>query len=326
MEKRKLGYSGIEIHPMIFGGNVFGWTVDERSSFHLLDAFTDAGFECIDTADVYSKWAPGNTGGESENIIGKWMKHKGNRDKVIIATKVGAEMGPGKKGLSRKYILEAVESSLIRLHTDYIDLYQTHYDDFSVPLEETLEAYSHLVQQGKVRTIGASNISGERLLASMQCSKDHGFPAYEALQPLYNLYDREKFEKEYEQIVNQKGLSAIPYYSLASGFLTGKYRSEEDLTKSVRGEGIRKYLNERGDRIINTLEVIAEKHHTTSSVIALAWLIHHPSITAPIASATSLAQVKSMTDAAALQLDENDFAVLVQESSWKEEEMQEENT
>ena len=231
MEKRILGNSGLEIAPLIFGGNVLGWTASEKTSFQLLDAFTAAGFNCIDTADVYSRWAKGNKGGESEKIIGKWIKKNGKRDKVIIATKVGKEMAPEKKGLSKKYIFSAVEESLKRLQTDYIDLYQSHDDDTKTPFEETLEAYQQLIQQGKVRATGASNYSAKRLLESVEVSKKNNLPRYESLQPLYNLYDRNDFERELQQACIQNGIGVITFYSLARGFLTGKYRSENDLYK-----------------------------------------------------------------------------------------------
>ena len=250
MNMRKLGNSGLEISPLVFGGNVFGWTADEATSFKLLDAFVAAGFNSVDTADVYSKWAPGHTGGESEAIIGKWMKRSGNRDKVIIATKVGIEMAPEKKGLSRSYIFQAAEDSLRRLQTDYIDLYQSHTDDADTPLEETLGAYADLIEQGKVRAIGASNYKASRLAAALEISKKTGLPRYESLQPNYSLIEREGYEPDLEPLCQKEGLGVINYFPLASGFLTGKYRSEADLTKSAppRGEkkisrkGLKKYF------------------------------------------------------------------------------------
>ena len=273
MKKRPLGNSGIEVAPLAFGGNVFGWTIDEKQSFRLLDAFLAAGFNLIDTADVYSRWVPGNKGGESETIIGNWMRLRGNRDKVIVATKVGHDIGQGKKDLSEKHILQAVEKSLQRLQTDYIDLYQSHYDDPPTPVAETLEAYAKLVKEGKVRLIGASNFTPERLLRSLEASKQHGYPSYQTLQPLYNLYDREVFEKELEPICVEHGIGVISYYSLASGFLTGKYRSEEDLSKSARGAGNKKYLNEKGFRILSALDKVAEKFKSTPASISIAWLL-----------------------------------------------------
>ncbi|XZF14139.1 aldo/keto reductase [Chitinophagaceae bacterium MMS25-I14] len=304
MEKRQLGNTDLFVAPLTFGGNVFGWTVDEQRSFELLDGFTAAGFNLIDTADVYSRWKPGNTGGESETIIGNWVKKRNNRKEVIIATKVGSDMGQGRKDLSKKYILSAVEASLKRLQTDYIDLYQTHWDDHETPLEETLEAYAQLVKEGKVRWIGASNLSPARLKASLEASKKYGYPSYQTFQPEYNLYAREGFEKELEAICLEHKLGVINYYSLASGFLTGKYRSEADLDKSPRGSGILKYLNDRGYEILAALDEVSARYNTSPASIAIAWLIARPSITAPIASATSLEQLSALTEAARIQLDE----------------------
>ena len=302
MEKRKLGNSGLEVAPLAFGGNVFGWTVDEPTSFALLDAFVEAGFNLIDTADMYSTWVKGHKGGESETIIGKWLKRSGNRAKVVIATKVGKEMGPNRKGLSKTYIQQAVEDSLRRLQTDYIDLYQSHDDDPNTPLEETLEAYDQLIRQGKVRAIGASNYNAQRLAEALAVSEQSGCPRYECLQPLYNLYDRVDYEKELEPLCREKGLGVIPYFSLASGFLTGKYRSEDDVSKRARGNMVKKYLNERGFAIINALDKVAQDHNMTPAQIALSWLIAHPSITAPIASATNLEQIKELIQAATIEL------------------------
>ncbi|HEX7968789.1 MAG TPA: aldo/keto reductase [Stellaceae bacterium] len=310
MEKRQLGKSGLEIAPLVFGGNVFGWTIDEPTSFAVLDAFVAAGFNAIDTADVYSKWAPGNKGGESETIIGNWLKRRGDRGQVIIATKVGMDMGAGRKGLSKAYILKAVEDSLKRLQTDYIDLYQAHADDPETPLEETLGAFAQLVKQGKVRAIGASNYTAPRLKEALETSKRLGYPRYESLQPLYNLYDRSAFEGELEQLCLEEKLGVIPYYSLASGFLTGKYRSEADLGKSKRGAGIKKYLNPRGLRILKALDEVAAKYKATPAQIALAWLIARPSVTAPIASATSVAQLNELTKAAQLKLNRDAIELL----------------
>ncbi|MBW7864067.1 MAG: aldo/keto reductase [Candidatus Hydrogenedentes bacterium] len=310
MNTRKIGRSGLETPPLAFGGNVFGWTVDESTSFTLLDAFTAGGFTLIDTADMYSTWVPGNRGGESETIIGNWLKRTGKRDSVLIATKVGNEMGPDKKGLSKNYIFQAVEDSLRRLQTDYIDLYQSHRDDRDTPLEETLEVYDTLVRQGKVRAIGASNYDADRLAQALGASAKHGFPVYECLQPEYNLYDRAGYEAALEPLCREKGIAVIPYYPLASGFLSGKYRSEADLNKSARGPGIKKYLNERGLRILDALDTVAEKHGTTPAAVALAWLIARPGITAPIASATSLGQLESLMTAARLQLDADSVKLL----------------
>jgi aryl-alcohol dehydrogenase-like predicted oxidoreductase len=303
MIKRKLA-TGIEVAPLAFGGNVFGWTIDEERSFELLDAFVDAGFNLIDTADVYSHWKPGNKGGESETIIGKWMKQRGNRNKVIIVTKVGGAVAGGKKSLTRQHILEAVDDSLQRLQTDYIDLYLSHWDDLDTPVAETIEAYAEIIKQGKVKAIGASNLSAERLVESLQYSEAHGLPRYEALQPEYNLYNRRKYEQEYEPICIEKGLGVINYYALASGFLTGKYRTPGDVEKSARGGGVVKtYLNDRGLRILNALDEVATNYNTTPASIAIAWLIARPSITAPIASATSIEQLDDLVKAAQLQLD-----------------------
>ena len=301
--KRKLGNSGLEISPIVFGGNVFGWTADEATSFKLLDAFVAAGFNAVDTADVYSKWVPGNRGGESEAIIGKWLKRSGKRQRVIIATKAGSEMGPGKKGLSKGYILAAVEDSLQRLQTDYIDLYQSHVDDPDTPLEETLEVYAKLIQQGKVRAIGASNYDAKRLGEALQVGKQKGLPRYESLQPHYNLYERAEFEAELAPLCLRENIGVIPYFSLASGFLAGKYRSEADLAKSARRTLVKKYLNERGFQILGALDQVAKTHGSTPTRVTLAWLLAQPSITAPIASATNLDQLHELLSAADLKLD-----------------------
>ena len=316
MQKRQLGQSGLQVAPLAFGGNVFGWTIDEATSFTLLDAFTGAGFNLVDTADVYSRWKPGNKGGESETIIGNWVRSRGNRDKVIIATKVGSDMGQGKKDISKKYILEAVEASLQRLQTDYIDLYQTHWDDDTTPVEETLEAYAQLVKEGKVRWIGASNLSPARLKASLEASARHGYPRYETFQPHYNLYEREIFEKELEQICVENQLGVINYWARAAGFLTGKYRTEADLDKSPRGAGVKKYLDPRGLGILSALDEVAARYNTTPATVALAWLIARPSVTAPIASATNLKQLDSLVAAAALTLDTAAIELLNQASAW----------
>jgi aryl-alcohol dehydrogenase-like predicted oxidoreductase len=314
MEKRKLGNSGLEVAPLAFGGNVFGWTVDEPTSFALLDAFVEAGFNLIDTADMYSTWVKGHKGGDSETIIGKWLKHSGNRAKVVIATKVGKEMGPNRKGLSKTYIQQAVEDSLQRLQTDYIDLYQSHADDPDTPLEETLEAYDQLIRQGKVRAIGASNYSAQRLAEALAVSEQSGCPRYECLQPLYNLYDRVDYEKELEPLCREKGLGVISYFSLASGFLTGKYRSKDDVSKRARGDFVKKYLNEHGFAIINALDKVAQDHNMTPAQVALSWLIAHPSITAPIASATNLEQLNELIQATNIELSPSVIDLLNQAS------------
>lgn len=316
MEKRSLGNSDISIVPFVFGGNVFGWTIDEPTSFNILDAYVDLGLDCIDTADVYSTWVPGHQGGESETIIGNWLKKTGKRDKVIIATKVGSQMGNGKKGLSKQYIIEEVEQSLKRLQTDYIDLYQSHRDDADTPLQETLEAYDQLIKQGKVRAIGASNYSADRLKESLQVSAENNLPAYVSLQPEYNLYDREGYEKELEPLCRENNIGVITYFSLASGFLTGKYRSEDDLNKSKRGGGIKKYLNDRGHRILAALDQVAKEYQATPAAVALAWVIARPGITAPIASATSIQQLKETTKAVSLNLNAEALQQLTEASSY----------
>jgi aryl-alcohol dehydrogenase-like predicted oxidoreductase len=316
MKKRKLGNSGLEVAPLVLGGNVFGWTVDEPTAFRILDAFAASGGNCIDTADTYSRWVPGNKGGESETVIGKWLKRSGNRNKVVIATKVGSEMGPNRRGLSKPYILRAVEDSLQRLQTDHIDLYQSHKDDPDTPIEETLEAYEQLIKQGKVRAIGASNYSAERLAHALQVSQQKGYPGYQSLQPLYNLYDRADYERSLEPLCREKGLGVITYYSLASGFLTGKYRSEKDLTKSIRGQKIKIYLDDRGFRILRALDQVAERYNSTPAGVSLAWLIARPGITAPIASATSLEQLNDLTEATRLELDHSSLELLNEASAY----------
>jgi aryl-alcohol dehydrogenase-like predicted oxidoreductase len=311
MEQRELGKTGLLVAPLAFGGNVFGWTVDQDRSFALLDAFVEGGGNLIDTADVYSKWKPGNQGGESETIIGNWLAARGGRDRVVIATKAGMDLGPERGGLSRRWILQAVEDSLRRLRTDHIDLYQSHRDDAATPLEETLEAHAALVRQGKVRAIGASNYTAARLGEALAVSDGKGLPRYATLQPQYNLYDREGFEGALQELCVREGIGAIPYYSLASGFLTGKYRSEADLGQSPRGAGIGgKYLNPRGLRVLAALDTVAEKHGVKQGQVALAWLAAQPAIAAPIASATSLPQLAELLAAAALKLDADDMAAL----------------
>jgi aryl-alcohol dehydrogenase-like predicted oxidoreductase len=303
MRTRKLGNSGLQVGPLAFGGNVFDWTADEPTSFRLLDAFVAAGFNLIDTADVYSRWAPGHQGGESETILGKWLRKSGKRDQVVVATKVGLEMGSDEKGLSRAYIFRAAERSLQRLQTDCIDLYQSHTDDEATPLEETLGAFAELTKQGKVRAVGASNYSAERLAKALRVSRENGLPRYECLQPLYNLYDRAPFEEALEPLCVKEGLGVITYFSLAAGFLTGKYRSEADLSKSPRGAKVKNYLNDRGQRILRALDEVAGRCRSTPARVALAWLLARPSVTAPIASATSLEQFKDLVEATQLELD-----------------------
>ena len=303
MQKRKLGNSGLEIAPLMFGGNVFGWTADEAMSFKLLDGFVGAGLNAIDTADVYSKWVPGHKGGESETVVGNWLKARGGRDKVVIATKVGMEMPGVGQGLRKDYILQRVEDSLKRLQTDYIDLYQSHTDDKDAPLEETLAAYDQLIKQGKVRAIGASNYDAPRLAEALGVSAAKKLPRYETLQPHYNLYERADYERALEPLVLKESIGVIPYYSLASGFLTGKYRTEADFKKSPRGGGTKKMLNERGLRILKALDDVSARLKANPAQVALAWLMARPSITAPIASATNLDQLKDLIAAVHLKLD-----------------------
>jgi aryl-alcohol dehydrogenase-like predicted oxidoreductase len=316
MDTRKLGHSNLEVAPLAFGGNVFGWTVDEPTSCKLLDKFVSSDFNLIDTADVYSRWVPGHTGGESETIIGTWLKRSGKRHQVVIATKVGMEMAPEKKGLSKAYIQRAADDSLRRLQTDYIDLYQAHTDDPDTPLDETLEAFAQLIKQGKVRAIGASNYSAQRLEQALQISQQHGYPSYQSLQPLYNLYDRAEYESTLEPVCVKHGLGVICYYALASGFLTGKYRTETDLAKSARGPAIKKFMNERGFRILAALDEAAKQLNATPAQIALAWVIARPSITAPIASATTIEQLDELIGATTLQLDQAAIEQLNQASAW----------
>jgi aryl-alcohol dehydrogenase-like predicted oxidoreductase len=310
MNKRPLGRTGYAVAPFAFGGNVFGWTADEATSFRLLDAFVDAGFSLIDTADSYSRWAPGHQGGESETIIGRWIAKRGRHDDVVIATKVGSDMGLGKKCLRSDYIVEAVEQSLRRLKVDAIDLYQSHWDDPDTPLEETLRAYARLMEQGKVKAIGASNLSAARLAEALETSKRHGLPRYETLQPQYNLFDRDTFEGPLAKLCADEGIGVINYYSLAAGFLTGKYRSEQDYGKSPRGAGMKKYLNPRGLRILEALDRVGKRLAATPAQVALAWLIAQPGVTAPIASATTLAQLDELIAGTRLVLDADTLSTL----------------
>jgi aryl-alcohol dehydrogenase-like predicted oxidoreductase len=318
MNNRQLGKSGIEVAPLMLGGNVFGWTADEPTSFKILNAFVDAGLNFIDTADSYSTWVTGHQGGESETIIGNWFKHSGQRDKVVIATKVGSEIPGQGKGLSKAWINAQVEASLKRLQTDHIDLYQSHRDDPATPVEETLEAYAQLIQQGKVRAIGCSNFTAERTMESLAASSKHGWPRYESLQPHYNLYERAAYETTLEPLALQENLGVIPYYSLASGFLTGKYRSQDDLKKSPRGQTVKKYLNDRGFRILQALDQVAERRQSKPAQVALAWLMARPSITAPIASATSVEQLNELVQATQLELDRESIEKLNKASAYEE--------
>jgi aryl-alcohol dehydrogenase-like predicted oxidoreductase len=312
---RKLGNSGLDVSPLMLGGNVFGWTVDEPASFKILDAYVDAGLNFIDTADIYSTWVSGHTGGESETIIGNWLARSGKRSKIVLATKVGMQM-PAGKGLKKAYIFQAVEDSLRRLQTDHIDLYQSHEDDASTPLEETMGAFAELIKQGKVRAIGASNYTADRLAEALKVSRQNSFPAYQSLQPKYNLYERAEYEAGLEPLILKEGIGVIPYYGLASGFLTGKYRSESDAHKSARGAGVvKKYLNERGFRILGALDQVAKEHGSTPGKVALAWLMARPGITAPIASATSVEQVHDLVSATELKLDSASIRALDEASA-----------
>jgi aryl-alcohol dehydrogenase-like predicted oxidoreductase len=317
MQQRKLGKSDIAVAPLAFGGNVFGWSIDEKTSFSILDKFVESGLNLIDTADVYSRWVPGNRGGESETIIGKWLAQGGRRDRVVIATKVGKDMGEGRVGLKKDYILRAVEDSLRRLQTDHIDLYQSHDDDKSTPFEETLEAYGTLVKQGKVRIIGASNYDVKRLAEAREAGEKLGLPLYQTLQPEYSLIERAAFERELEPYCLEHGVGVIGFYSLASGFLSGKYRSEADLGKSAaRGGRVKGYLNERGLKILAALDTVSQRLESTQASVALAWLIARPSVTAPIASATSLQQLDALVKATQLTLSAEDIALLDQASAY----------
>jgi aryl-alcohol dehydrogenase-like predicted oxidoreductase len=310
MEMRRLGRTELKIGPLVFGGNVFGWTVNERTSFELLDRFVAAGLNAIDTADVYSSWAPGNVGGESETIIGNWLRSRGKRDKLILATKVGGELTPEKKGLSARYIEAAVDASLRRLQTDVIDLYQSHWPDPTVTHEETLSAYAQLIRKGKVRYIGASNYGAAQLHDALAVAAAKHLPRYETVQPEYNLFDRSAFDGPLCELCLENEIGVITYFSLAKGFLTGKYRRESDLAKSPRGAGIKGYLNARGNKILAALDRVSEAHDARPAEIALAWLIAHRAVTAPIASATSLPQLDSLVRATSLKLTQDDLSVL----------------
>ena len=315
MQKRRLGRTDLRIAPLVFGGNVLGWTVDEKTSFDLLDRFADAGFNTIDTADSYSNWVPGNSGGESETIIGNWMKQRGNRDRMVIVTKVGSDMGGDKKGLSARYIEQAADASLKRLQTDCIDLYLSHWPDPSVPYEETLGAYQKLIAKGKIRFAGASNLDAAQLRAALDVAKAGSLPRYEALQPGYNLYDRAEFDGPLRDLCIEEDIGVITYFSLAKGFLSGKYRSEADLGKSPRGSGVKQYLNPRGKRILAALDDVSARHDARPAEVALAWIIATPGVTAPIASATSIAQVDSLVASASLVLTKADIVRLDEASA-----------
>ena len=310
------GAAGLEIVPVVFGGNVFGWTADEARSFELLDAWVDRGFNCVDTADVYSVWMPGHVGGESETIIGKWLARSGKRDKVVLLTKVGFEMKSGGKGLAKRYILEEVEASLQRLQTDYVDLYQSHTDDQTVALEETLEAYAQLIDEGKVRFLGASNYGGARLTEAMEVAEAKKLPAYRTLQPEYNLHDRQKYEQDLAPVAERFGLGVIPYFSLASGFLTGKYQTLEDAKGAKRESRVQKYFDERGMRILKALKQVSEETGVSQAAVALGWLMAQPTVTAPIASATNVEQMSAMVEAVGLELSEAQVGVLTEASAY----------
>jgi aryl-alcohol dehydrogenase-like predicted oxidoreductase len=315
MQTRNIGTSDLKVKPLVFGGNVFGWTADERTSFSILDAFVDHGLNFIDTADVYSAWVDGHQGGESEAIIGKWFKESGKRHKIVLATKVG--MLSTRAGLSSANIAAAVDDSLRRLKTDYIDVYFSHLDDDKTPLDETLDAYQKLIAAGKVRVIGASNYKGERLEEALRVSKESGLPAYQILQPEYNLYDREGYETDLEPVVEKHKIAVVTYFSLASGFLSGKYRSKDDTTQAARGSRVEKYLNDRGLSIVDALVEVATRNSTTPATVALAWIIARPSVTAPIASATSVKQLESLAAATQLQLSAEDLKILDEASAWQ---------
>lgn len=315
MQTRNVGISELKVAPLVFGGNVFGWTADERTSFSILDAFVDHGLNFIDTADVYSAWVDGHQGGESETIIGKWFKESGKRHKIVLATKVGKLST--RPGLTAANIAAAVDDSLRRLKTDYIDVYFSHHDDEATPFDETLTAYQKLIQAGKVRVIGASNYTGERLEEALKVAKDSGLPAYQILQPEYNLYDREGYETGLEPVVRKHDVAVVPYYALASGFLSGKYRSKADTQNKARGSRVEKYLDARGLKILDALDEVAKRNDTTPATIALAWLIARPGITAPIASATSVAQLESLAAATRLALSSEDVSLLDEASAWQ---------
>ncbi|MGV0831419.1 aldo/keto reductase [Empedobacter brevis] len=317
MKNVQLGDTGLQIKPIFFGGNVFGWTLNEEESFRILDAFLDRGFNAIDTANNYSYWVPGNVGTESEKIIGNWLKLRGGRDQIVLATKVGGRnMIQEKPNTTKVHILKEVEESLVRFQTDYIDLYQTHYDDMNTPVEETLSAYHQLIKEGKVRFIGASNFSSERLIEALDKSERYNLPQYKTLQPEYNLIDRKHFEEFLQPVAEKYNLAVIPYYSLASGFLTGKYRNEEDLQKSLRGDGIKKYLNERGFRILDALETISKRYHISYAAVSLAWLMNQKTVVAPIASATKEQHLDAFVEAVNVELSHDDVKLLTEASEY----------
>jgi aryl-alcohol dehydrogenase-like predicted oxidoreductase len=310
------GTTDLAITPVVFGGNVFGWTADEARSFALLDAWVERGFNCVDTADVYSVWVQGHAGGESETIIGKWLARSGKRDKVVLLTKVGHKGMPGSEGLKKQYILREVEASLTRLQTDYVDLYQSHMDDAASPLEETLEAYAQLIDQGKVRYIGASNYTGARLAEAIELADEKKLPRYVTLQPEYNLHDRQTYEQDLAPVAAKYGLGVIPYFSLASGFLTGKYQSLEDAKGAKRESRVQRYFDERGMNILKALKQVSEETGVEQAAVSLAWLLAQPTVTAPIASATSVEQMEAMSAAVKLELSTLQVGMLTEASAY----------
>lgn len=316
MDYKKAGDTDLRIPPIVFGGNVFGWTADKKRSFELLDELLDLGFNMIDTADVYSRWADGNSCGESEKIIGEYFKDRGNRNKITLATKVGSSMKQGgDKDISEKYIMKAVEDSLQRLQTDHIDLYFTHWDDDKTPVEETLGAYQKLIEQGKVRNIGASNLSSSRLIASIKAAETEGFPKYQVFQPEYSLMQREKFEGDIQKICENYNIAVTSYFSLASGFLTGKYASEKDIKGTGREPFLKDYFDDRGKQVMKTLDEVAEHYNVSEAAVALRWIMQRPGITAPIASATKLDHLKAFREAIDFDLDEESMRQLTEASS-----------
>lgn len=311
MEKRRLGQSDLDVSVLCLGGNTFGWTTDQAASAAVLDAFLDFGGNFVDTADVYSRWAPGNSGGESETVLGNYFKDTGKRSQVILATKLASPMGEGKQGLSRRYMMEAVEASLRRLQTDYLDLYQAHRDDETTPQEETMAAFDDLIKQGKVRAIGCSNTSAARVASALEVSKQGGWARYESVQPPYHLLDRAHYERELEPLCQKEKLGVITYSSLASGFLTGKYRPDAELPSSGRAAGVqRNYMNDRGWAVLGAVESVAQRLGATPAQVSLAWIVRRPGITGPIASATSPAQLKELVDGVALTLDDEAISTL----------------
>lgn len=314
MKTKLFGNTDLIVPPICFGGNVFGWTIDEKESFKLLDELYDKGLRFIDTANNYSRWAPGHIGGESETILGKWFKLSKKRNDIVLATKVGGRMGDGTKGLAPDYIRSSVEASLRRLQTDHIDLYQSHYDDLDVSQEETMAVFNELIQEGKVRFIGASNLEPNRIVSANQIARERGWATYKSVQPLYNLYDRQKFEEEYSPVVLEEKLAVMSYFALASGFLTGKYRTEADIENSKRKDMVKGYLNERGFRILDALEKVAKNHHVSLAQVATTWQINKPEITTPIISVTSSVQLNDLIDGCSLKLSKEEMEFLDRES------------